>query len=356
MGAFDALCELDQLVEAVRRNCCIADARHAREMTMCNYLLEMREYCRWERGIPPGGILPARSEIGAWLSAREALWEAMEDEDYGVVPVGGQNHQPFESEAINESLQGHGLIYGSGVGRFHKPHFFLARLIREDRRDGLRILVCGREYARDLTAIPAVLRGDTIIIRGQALRQWLWEKVEAWQAKRSDGALQAALDSYGYGNDAGDAMERMADAVTELLVLHEQGEHAAGRLLGPAWEEMLAASLSKHAEVLARSVRDNLADCLVTLPALLENDARGLLHFWFANFDGMRLALFPSLAAAYHEWRANDDRKAFQAVLADGCAHWRGVAEGILARYELDGEAAEAALAHWSGDQAPIAL
>ncbi|TRZ69385.1 MAG: hypothetical protein D4S02_02180 [Rhodocyclaceae bacterium] len=356
MGSFDALCELDRLVDAVRRNCSITDARHARDMTMCNYLLEMREYCRWERGIPPGGILPPRSEIGTWLIAREALWEELVGEDYGIVPVGGRNHDPFESDAINQALQGHGLIYGAGIGRFRKPHFFLGRLVREDKREGLRVLVCGREYARDLTAFPAVLRGDTIVVRGEALRQWLWEKVEAWRAKHSEGALKAALDSYGYGADARDAIELMAEAETEVLVLHELGEHAAGRWLSPSWEAMLSSCRSKRAEVVARAVRDNLADCLTTLPALLERDARGSLHFWFANFDGMRHELFPSLAAAYRVWHANLDATLLHRALSEGSSHWRHVAEDILARFEQGEEAADAALAHWGNDPAAILL
>jgi len=356
MGAFDALCELDGLVDAVRRNCCIADARHARDMTMCTYLLEMREYCRWERGISPGGILPSRTEIGAWLVAREALWEAMMDQDYGLVPVGGRNHPPFDSIEINQALRGNGLTYGAGVGRFRKPHFFLARLVREEIREGVSILVCGREYARDLTAIPAVLRGDTVVIRGEALRQWLWQKIEVWRTKRTDGALKAALDSYAYDTDPDGAIERMAEAETEMLVLHELGEHAAGRLLGPAWEMMLGATHSKPAEVLARSVRDNLADCLVTLPTLLERDARGSLHFWFSNFDGMRLALFPALAAAYREWKANNDADELQTALTAGSTHWRIVAGDILARFELGEATAAAALSNWGNDPALIAL
>ena len=38
---------LGPFIEAVQRNCHIADARHAREMTLCTYLLEMREFFRW---------------------------------------------------------------------------------------------------------------------------------------------------------------------------------------------------------------------------------------------------------------------------------------------------------------------
>jgi len=356
MGGFDALCELDRLVEAVRHNCHISDARHAREMTMCNYLLEMREYCRWERGIPPGGTLPPRSEIGSWLIAREALWEKLAEEDYAVIPVGSRNQAPFEADEINRALRGHGLIYGAGIGRFRKPHFFLGRLVREERRDGLRVQVCGREYARDLTAVPAVLRGDTIVVRGEALRQLLWEKVEAWQAKRSDGALKAALDCYEYEAGAPAAIERMAEAETEVLVLHELGEYAAGRWLSPIWEEMLASCRSKRAEVVARAVRDNLADCLVTLPALLEHDARGSLHFWFANFDGMRLALFPGLVAAYLGWQADGDALRLLSAVRLGNAHWRHVAEDILARFEQADAGVDAALAEWGNDPSAIRL
>ena len=43
----------------------------------------------------------------------------------------------------------------------------------------------------------------------------------------------------------------------------------------------------------SRAARDHLADCLVTLPVLLEREAAASLHFWFANLDGMRQALFP---------------------------------------------------------------
>ena len=325
----------DRLVAAVRRNCYITDARHARDMTLCTYLLEMREYCRWEHGIPSGGVLPPRAEIATWLNKREALWDAMADRDYGPIPAGGEDHDPFDTSAINRDLQDSGLIYGAGIGRFHKPHFFLAQLVREDRREGLRVVICGQEYARDLSALPAVLRDDSIVIRGEALRQWLWEKIEAWQAKRTDGALKATLDSHDYDIDAGDAIERLAEAQTEALVLHELGEHAAGKLLGPAWERMLAASSSNHAEILARAVRDNLADCLVTLPTLLDQDARGSLHFWFANFDGMRLALFPELAAAYREWQVCDDAHALREVLARGADHWRSVADDLLVRHSL---------------------
>ena len=62
---------------------------------------------------------------------------------------------------------------------------------------------------------------------------------------------------------------------------------------------MLAGFGDKRAELLARAVKDNLADCLVTLPGLLQRRAGDSLHFWFSTFDGMRRELFPLLVEAY---------------------------------------------------------
>ncbi|HSD60749.1 MAG TPA: hypothetical protein VLC55_07840, partial [Burkholderiales bacterium] len=58
---------LQLLVNAVQRNCDIADARHARDMTLCTYLLEMRELYRWEQDMPLTA-LPPKDALGRWLT------------------------------------------------------------------------------------------------------------------------------------------------------------------------------------------------------------------------------------------------------------------------------------------------
>ena len=136
-------------------------------------------------------------------------------------------------------------------------------------------------------------------MRREALRQWLWEKAEGWNVKQQDGALKSALLAYGFDVDPQTAIERMADGEIETLVLHEEGEIAAGRVLGSDWSSKLAGFTGKRAELLARSVRDNLADCLVTLPGLLQRGAEDSLHFWFSTFDGMRREMFPRLVESY---------------------------------------------------------
>jgi hypothetical protein len=60
------------LVGAVQTNCDIADARHARDVSLCTYLLGMREFYRWEHQLPYG-VSPPREEVGRWIaSARRA--------------------------------------------------------------------------------------------------------------------------------------------------------------------------------------------------------------------------------------------------------------------------------------------
>ena len=350
-----ALARLDRLIDTVQRNCHVTDARHARGMTLCVYLLEMREFFRWEQGIPLGATTP-RSEVGPWLSEREALWETLEDAAFADIPLDDASVDPFDVAAINRRLLPEGLIYGAGIGRFHKPHFFLGRLSRDITENGARVLVCGCEYARDLTAIPAALQGDTIIVRQEALRQWLWEKAEAWSLKRQAGAMQSTLAAYGYFEDASAALERMTEGETETLILHEQGEFLAGRRLGPEWEIMLSGLKRKRAELLLRAVRDNWADCLNTLPRLLERDADASLHFWFSNFDGMRRELFPQLLAAYAEWSERGRREPLEQAVVRGAAHWGGVAGQLLQRFGEVGAAIDAELDQRTHDLAPILL
>lgn len=324
---------LERLRAAVQANCNVSDARHARGMTLCTYLLEMREMYRWERRVPFSATL-SRTEIGAWIAEREAQWEMLERADYGPLPLEGGDADPWDTETVNRAIAPFGLVYGAGVGRFGKPQFFLGVLEREESRDGLRILVAGRELARDLAPAPAAMRGDTVAIRLESLARLLWERAEAWALKRPDGPLKAALDAHGFVADDDAALERMAAAEAETLILHEIGEREAGRVLGPAWEAMLAALSSRRAELFARAIRDHLADCLVTLPTLLARGAPGPVHFWFAGLDGMRRELFPRAVDAYAAWRAGDGGRALTHAIAAGATHWGDVCTRALASFE----------------------
>jgi len=337
------IAHLDRLVDAVQANCHITDARHARSMTLCTYLLEMRELYRWEHGVAQTAPLP-RADVAEWLTGREALWSSFEDAEYRPLPLPEGEVDPFDVDTVNRALVPHALVYGAGVGRFGKPQFFLGALEREERREGVRVLVARCEYARDVAPAAAALRGGTIIVRLESLRRILWEKVEGWTLKRPDGALAAALDAYAFADGAEAALERMASAEAETLILHELGESRAGSVLGPSWEAMLGGLASRRAELFARAARDHLADCLVTLPALREREADASIHLWFASLDGMRRELAPRLLDAYAAWRGGDGGRAIDEAVRAGALHWERVCAEILALQAQRGDDADAAI------------
>ncbi len=323
--------DIDRLRATVQRNCHICDARHAGDLTLCTYLMKMREYFRWERGYPYGASLPNEA-VGRWVRERERLWEGLQDASYEPLPVDGGEVDPFESEIVNAALVPEGLVYSGGFGRGMRPHFFLGRLARRQQHDGCTILVSDEEYARDLQAPPAMSQGRTVFVRRAALRQLLWEKVEAWRFSRCpDNPMGRAVACYSLDGDVADALERMTDDQLETVLLHELGELAAGRMLGEAWERMLADVAGGRAELLARAVRDNLADCLSTLPALLEDPRPSRLHFLMASVGGMRGELFPALRTAYERWHEGGGTARLREAAAAGAAHWAEVGRRMLA-------------------------
>ncbi len=207
----------DRIVEVVQTNCHITDARHARNMTLCTYLLEMRELYRWEHGVALTAPL-SRADVGTWLTSREALWADFENAPYAPLPLDGSLVDPFDVETANRELVPSGVVYGAGIGRFGKPQFFLGVLERAEWRDGVRILVSRCEYARDLSPAPAAVRDGTIYVRLESLQRLLWERAEAWERKRADGALASALDAHGFADDPDAALESMAIAEAETLI------------------------------------------------------------------------------------------------------------------------------------------
>ena len=334
---------LSALIDTVQRNCTIADARHARDMTMCTFLLEMREYYRWEMEIPYGARLP-KDELGDWLNARESLWDTVEVEDFAPLPLNESGVNPFDANDINRTLIPMGLVYSSGLGHFRKPHFVLAELKRAEIRDGVQVLVAGCEYARDLIAPPAAMRDGAIFLRMDAVRRLLWNKYEEWQWKEKDTALGRAFAHYDFQRDIENGLDRMAEAESEAMILHEIGEARAESLLGEDWNAMLGQLTSRHAELLVRAVRDHLADCMVTLPILLEREASGSLHFYLANLSGLRRSLFPALPQAYDNWLRSRDTAKLASVVAAARAHWLDAAQQLTATYHCDPEEGNAKL------------
>lgn len=319
------------LIEAVQRNCHITDARHARSMTMCIYLLEMQHYYRWENEIPYAASLP-KSELGAWLAERERFWNDLEELPYSTLPV-GEEIDPFDSESVNRLIVPEGYIYSAGYGRFKRPHFFLGKLLKKETRGKYTVLVSGCEYARDLVAPPAALLNGTIFLRREAVRHMVWEKHEEWKWMRRNDPSE--FDPYGMKSESD--LDAATERECEAVILHELGEGMAGELFGKGWEAMLSDASSVKTEIVIRAVRDLLADCLSTLPELMALGEERALHFYFGNLTGMRSELFPSLVSAYRKWCASGDRDFMDDAVKMGSEHWLRVGKNLLERYGREG-------------------
>ena len=333
------------LAQAVQTNCHIADARHAADLTLCTYLLQMRELFRWEQGLALGAPLP-RDAVGAWIAQREREWERLEGTDFVALPLpAAPDLDPFDVDAAAAPLAALGLAYGAGLAGRERPGFFLAELLeRRELDDGVTVLVCGREHARGLFAPPAALLGRAIVLRRESFARWMWEKFEAFALKRPDGAFKAVVDAYGLDADFHAALPRLLDEQGETLLLHELGEHRAARRLEPGWAAMRLALPDRRTDLQVRAVRDLVADLETTLPTLLERGDDTALHFWFSTFDGHRAALCPALPAAYEAWRRSGGTSALRDAVARGREHFEGLAHASLALHAARGDDAAGAI------------
>jgi len=210
---------LEALRKAVQHNCHIADARHAADLGMCTYLLKMREYFRWERGLGFSDRLPA-DEIGDWLTLREDHWEGLLQSDFCDIAIEGERFDPFDADAINDRLEPLGLVYSGGLVGNGKPHFFLAHLESVLTPDpDMSIRVSNRELARGLSAPPAMTREQNIFLRREALRRYLWERMEIWRWQSPRNALAKAFASYDFAGDLEGALDGMSDAQKKATLL-----------------------------------------------------------------------------------------------------------------------------------------
>ncbi len=325
--------QITLLCETVQRNCDIADARHATGYTLCVYLLKMREYFRWENGYSFNAALP-KDEVGGWVQKRESLWEDLEHDSFMPLLLDGQEFDPFDTDHVNQALVPKGYVYSGGIGVRAAPHFFLAKLESKEVCDNFTRYVAATECARDLTAPPAMTQGNNVFVRRESLRRLLWERFQEWQWHKHENAMARALSYYDFEKDVDDALDQMTENEMEAVTLHEIGEFIASRELGDDWREMIVNLPASRAEIMSRAVKDLLADCLTTLPGLMENYNPASLHFYAANLGAMRKELFPGFQNAYQDWVATNDLKPLKKLVAAGVKHWRCLANEMLSCYQ----------------------
>ncbi len=328
---------LNELQLHVQLNCHISDASHAGNYTLCIYLLKMREYYRWEHALGFDDSID-NDDIGSWLTDRESLWEALEEKPFKPLFIGNEEYEPFDIDGINNALQDDKLVYSAGYILRGKPHFFLADMTDIKQYDNYNIIISGKEHARELSAPPALSQGNIIFIRSESLRRTVWEKVEEslWNKKQSP--LVRAIACYDFKDDLHKSLTQLCDSEIKTLVSHEVGEIMAGKQLGDSWQKMVGISEHPQLELMLRSIRDNLADCLMTIPDIIENLEPARLHFYIANISNMRKVLFPSLRQAYDSWLENGSTAQLEKVVLQGQDHWLSVAINLQELFQKEGK------------------
>tara|TARA_R110002049_G_scaffold182041_2_gene349644 strand:+ start:66942 stop:67973 length:1032 start_codon:yes stop_codon:yes gene_type:complete len=320
------------LCEAVQHNCNIADAKYAGNFTMCVYLMKMREFCRWDKGYSYTDLM-SKEEVGEWVTDRELLWDTLARKSFEPILLNGHAYDPFDTDAINASLQSHGMVYSGGIGVRSAPHFFLAKLDQKQSYDECQVVISSEECARDLGSPPAMTLNNKIFIRKESIRRMLWEKVQEWQWHKIENAASRAFSFYDFKHDLNAALDQMTEVELQSIILHEQGEIKTGKILGDRWKQMLVNVSSVQLELMLRAIKDFYADSISTLPELIAQNRVSSIHFFAANMNPMRKQLCPSFLDAYRQWCGNSNLLTLKDWLAESATYWADLCEQVLVMY-----------------------
>jgi hypothetical protein len=329
---------LDPLIQQIQRNCDISDAHHSGIFSICGLALRLRDLFKWQRGMEPWEEGDPAAVL-EWIGGREAYWETLAESAPGPLAVNGRPVDPFDTETVNAVLRPHRLCYGAGYARGLKPTFFLAAIDVEQEIEGCRVYRLGREVARDLQTLPALSREGTILLRRQSARSLLWDQI-VYAAPSAQRALDAALSACGMASRRPSELRRHWEALLrvqeELHLRHELGEIMEGSFQRERWQEIIAAFPLTRIELLARHVKDLLADTHPLGPLCHFGRTRNAagVNLYVAFADRLTRNLFPQLLPAADEFLRTGDWGVMEDAVATGRAAAQRCADTIVSAYD----------------------
>jgi hypothetical protein len=303
---------LDAFIEQVLYNCSVSDAKYAGYYSLCGLALRLRDLYKWEKGLAPW-IEEEPSIIIEWIGSREDIWEKLTDKDLASLAIEGRTYDPFDTRSVNEVIEPLGLFYGAGYVHGLKPTFFLAHLEVKRTIHGCGVFILGHELARDLLGLPALTQDSSVVVRREAGEHFLWNEM-LYMKQSGRSALRYALQqAHGITDLHPKALEgglsRIFEEEMEAYIYHEVGELCDRGFDRLIWRELIAAFPHTPIELLARAVKDLLADTNErgTLPYIIQERKKASLGFYVAFMDGLRKALFPEILKAFHEFMERED-------------------------------------------------
>ena len=305
----------NSLLNTIKHNCDISDARDNGIYSICTLVLKLRNLYKWEHGFEPWEE-PDSPELLDWIAAKEEYWETIHGEPFSSIPVNGEEIDPFLLPEINRYLSVDKQVYGAGYGRSMKAVFFMAEILEDRLVEGCPTLILGKEKARELSSPFAMLQEGIIYIRKDPMRFFFWDQIQEINPSGRI-AMQQALGVYGLMKD-GCSLERkkliaifddIVEEELEMFIYHEVGENQKNLLDSNVLKKIIAAYPASALELLARAVKDILAD---THPKglfshIVTMEKRSSLGFYISFLDGMRKLLCPELHEASKTFWQNGD-------------------------------------------------
>ena len=310
------------MTKQIRRNCDVSDARNAGLYSICGLALRLRDLYKWEKGLPPWEEKDS-AQILDWIGVREQRWEQLANEQFCPLTICGQAFDPFDTAAINALLESAGLYYGAGYAHGLKPTFFLAHVDKKEHVDGIAVISLGEELARDLLTIPALSQDERVLLRQDAARLHLWDKM-FYINKSARPALQFALESCGLQGKNCHSLRQefglVCDVHRDNYIYHEIGEVRETVLDRDEWREMIALYNQSPVELLLRTIKDLLADTNEhgTLQHIAAEQNTAAFGFYVAFLDGLAKEVFTELIPSFHKFAASGDWQIVRNAVASG--------------------------------------
>lgn len=330
------------LTSQVQRNCDRSDARYSGLYSLCGFLLRFRDLYKWEQGLLPWQEADPETLL-AWMENRERHWEALVEDEFAPLTIGASSFDPFHAAAVNEILRPLGWVYGAGYVAGMKPSFFLAESVETRSVAGLQVDIVELELARDLFMTPLMRQGEHIYARRAAMLGFIWDQLWEMRPSGREG-LTYGLSAYGLDAEAirrspsgaESALRQLANAELETWVHHEVGEAKEDIFPGQLWQEMVASYAGSPVEILARVVKDWLADTHREglLAHILANDRKSSLGFYIAFMGSFLRVVFPEIREGFRRFREDGDWEAVDRLRAVAHSRARDYARALIEAHE----------------------
>lgn len=332
---------VDEIADQVLRNCAISDSRYAGNYSVCGLAMRLRDLYKWEKGLEPW-VEEDPSILLEWIGRKEEQWDSLAECDLVDIAIHGVPHPPLHVETINDLMEPHGLYYGAGFVHGLKPTFFLASLEEKKKVDGVTVSILGKELARDLLTLPAMTQKDSILIRKESARLFLWNQI-FFVRKSGRKALRSALKVYGVNDSDPASLQRNLTGISldelETYIYHELGEIRETAFDRDVWREIVSQFPHTLVEILVRSLKDILADTgeYGCLSHIIRERKTSSLGFYAAFLDGLKMELFSELPAAFDIFTGSEDWSLIEEASASGYRRAKHHADTVV-RLFLEGK------------------